>query len=41
LQAHVGYDQNDLVVAMIAKGIGNSATSPLIKLRCAFEKEVK
>ncbi len=41
LQAHVGYDQDERVVALIAKGIGNPATSPLIKKRCEFTKEVK
>jgi hypothetical protein len=33
-------DQDDRVVAMIAKGIGNPGTSPLIKKRCEFVKEV-
>jgi hypothetical protein len=41
LEAHVGYDTDDRVVAMIAKGIGNTGTSPLIKQRCEFVKEVK
>ena len=41
MQAHVGYDQDDRVVSMIAKGIGNPGTSPLIKQRCEFVKEVK
>jgi len=41
LQAHVGYDTDDRVVALIAKGIGNPRTSPLIKQRCEFIKEVK
>jgi hypothetical protein len=41
MQAHVGYDQDDRVVAMIAKGIGNPGASPLIKQRCEFTKEVK
>ena len=41
LQAHVGYDTDDRVVALIAKGIGNADTSPLIKQRCEFVKEVK
>jgi len=41
MQAHVGYDTDDRVVAMIAKGIGNPGTSPMIKQRCEFVKEVK
>ncbi|MDD5268153.1 MAG: hypothetical protein PHO08_13655 [Methylococcales bacterium] len=41
MQAHVGYDQDDRVVAMIARGIGNPGASPLINKRCEFVKEVK
>lgn len=41
MEAHVGYDQDDRVVALIAKGISNPGTSPLIKQRCEFTKEVK
>ncbi|MDD2658875.1 MAG: hypothetical protein PHY54_04225 [Methylococcales bacterium] len=41
MDAHVGYDTDDRVVAMIAKGIGNPGASPLIKQRCEFVKEVK
>lgn len=41
LEAHVGYDQDDRVVALIAKGIGHSEAAPLVKQRCEFTKEVK
>jgi len=41
LQAHVGYDQDDRVIALIAHGIGNEKTSPLIKQRCEFTKTVE
>jgi len=41
MEAHIGYDTDDRVVAIIAKGIGNPDTSPLIKQRCEFTKEVK
>lgn len=41
LEAHVGYDQDDRVIALIAHGIGNQSTSPLIKQRCEFTKTVK
>lgn len=41
MQAHVGYDTDDRVVALIAKGIGTKAEAPLIKQRCEFTKEVK
>ncbi|MDD1624197.1 MAG: hypothetical protein LUO94_05475 [Methylococcaceae bacterium] len=41
MDAHVGYDQDERVIALIAKGIGNPGTSPLIKQRCEFVKEVK
>lgn len=40
MQAHVGYDQDDRVIAMIANGIGNEKTSSLIKQRCEFTKTV-
>jgi len=41
LEAHVGYDTDDRVIAMIARGVGNPNASPLIKQRCEFTKEVK
>jgi len=41
LDAHVGYDQDDRVIALIAHGIGNQQTSPLVKQRCEFTKTVK
>ncbi|MEQ1484473.1 hypothetical protein [Methyloglobulus sp.] len=41
MEAHIGYDQDDRVIAMIAKGIGTNGTSPLVKQRCEFTKEIK
>lgn len=41
MEAHVGYDQDDRVVALIAKGIGHAGEAPLVKQRCEFTKEVK
>jgi hypothetical protein len=41
MQAHVGYDTDDRVVALIAQGIGTKSEAPLIKQRCEFTKEVK
>ncbi len=41
MEAHVGYDQDDRVVALIAKGIGHPDVAPLVKERCEFTKEVK
>lgn len=38
LEAHVGYTIDDRVIALIANGIGNPNTSPLIKERCEFTK---
>ena len=40
LEAHTGYDSDDRVVALIAKGINNSNTSSLVKQRCEWTKEV-
>ena len=36
LKAHTGYDSDDRVVALIAKGIGNPNTSPLVQERCEW-----
>jgi hypothetical protein len=41
MEAHVGYDRDDRVVALIANGVGNEKTSPLVKQRCEFTKTVK
>ncbi|MDP3009899.1 MAG: hypothetical protein Q8N30_12630 [Methylococcales bacterium] len=41
MAAHVGYDTDDRVVALIAQGIGTKAEAPLITQRCEFTKEVK
>ena len=36
LQAHIGYDTDDRVVALIAKGIGNGRTAKVVKERCRW-----
>jgi len=36
LEAHVGYDSDDRVVALIAKGVGNNNTAKLVKERCEW-----
>lgn len=41
MTAHVGYDTDDRVVALIAQGIGTKAEAPIIKQRCTFTKEMK
>jgi hypothetical protein len=41
MEAHIGYDQDDRVIAMIAKGIGHQNAAPLIKKRCEFTKEIR
>jgi hypothetical protein len=41
LDAHVGYDQDDRVIAMIAKGIGAKSAAPIVKQRCEFTNVVK
>lgn len=40
LDAHVGYDTDDRVIALIAKGIGNPNTDPLVKERCRWTETV-
>ena len=34
LEAHTGYINDDRVVALIARGIGNTSAAPIIKERC-------
>jgi hypothetical protein len=41
IEAHVGYDRDDRVIALIANGIGQGKTAPLVKQRCEFTKTVK
>jgi hypothetical protein len=41
MEAHVGYDQDDRVIAMIAKGIGHPGLSPVVKQRCEFTKAIE
>ena len=36
IEAHVGYSRDDRVVALIAEGIGNSHTAPIVKDRCEW-----
>jgi hypothetical protein len=36
LDAHVGYDTDDRVIGLIAKGIGHNETSELVKERCRW-----
>ncbi|SJM95996.1 hypothetical protein [Crenothrix polyspora] len=40
MTAHIGYDTDDRVIALIAQGIGTKDEAPLIKQRCTFTKEV-
>ncbi|MGZ8902409.1 MAG: hypothetical protein ACXW0H_02530 [Methylobacter sp.] len=36
MEAHVGYSKDDRVVALIARGIGNAHTAPLVKEKCQW-----
>ncbi len=38
LAAHTGYDGDDRVISLIAKGIGHPQTAPLIKERCQWHE---
>jgi hypothetical protein len=40
LDAHVGYDTDDRVIALISKGIGNKNTNPMINERCSWVEVV-
>jgi hypothetical protein len=39
--AHMGYDQDDRVIGLIAHGIGNPNTSPLVKERCELIRTIE
>ncbi len=41
MEAHIGYDTDDRVVALIAKGIGNEETSALVYGRCRWIETVE
>lgn len=36
LEAHIGYDTDDRVIALIAKGVGNQNTAEIVKKRCRW-----
>ena len=36
MEAHIGYDMDDRVVALIAKGIGNNETAKIVNERCRW-----
>lgn len=36
MDAHIGYDTDDRVIALIAKGIANDRTAPIVKERCTW-----
>jgi hypothetical protein len=40
LDAHIGYDTDDRVIALIAKGIGNQQTDKLVTERCQWTETV-
>lgn len=40
MEAHIGYDTDDRVVALIAKGIGNDSTAPIVKERCRWVETI-
>jgi hypothetical protein len=40
LDAHIGYDTDDRVIALIAKGIGNQQTDKLVMDRCLWTETV-
>lgn len=41
LEAHVAYEQDERVIALIARGIGTYYSSPLIRERCEFTKIIQ
>jgi hypothetical protein len=41
MDAHIGYDTDDRVIALIAKGIGHAQTAEIIKERCLWIETVE
>lgn len=41
MDAHIGYDTDDRVVGLIAKGIGNDNTNDLVKERCQWIETIE
>ena len=40
LEAHIGYDSDDRVIALIAKGIGNHRTAKIVNERCRWVETI-
>lgn len=40
MDAHIGYDTDDRVIALIAKGIANDKTAPIVKERCRWIRTI-
>ena len=41
MEAHIGYDTDDRVIALIAKGIGNKNTADIVKERCRWIETIE
>jgi len=41
MEAHIGYDTDDRVVALIAKGIGNKQTADIVNERCRWIETIE
>lgn len=41
MDAHIGYDTDDRVIAMIAKGVANEKTAPIVNERCRWIETVE
>ncbi len=39
--AHIGYDTDDRVIALIAKGVANDRTAPIVNERCRWIETIK
>ncbi|CAD6879378.1 hypothetical protein [Methylomonas albis] len=40
MDAHIGYDTDDRVIALIAKGVANERTAPIVKERCHWVETI-
>jgi hypothetical protein len=41
MEAHIGYDTDDRVIELIAKGVGTEYSSPLVKERCRWMQTIE
>lgn len=41
MDAHIGYDTDDRVIALIAKGVANAKTATIVNARCRWIETIE